>query len=246
MSFSEWEFLLNGDIQEFRQLASEAGSYYFNIYGGIDHWLDCPNDDFRLTSLYCEGETDAAVVWQIGYELVSLFNGASILISRDYRKAEIDRLLYQNKSIDYVPPKGFSGLLGKPPFIDERIVQEYANGKASSIKFPLLHLATEHEDVYMLLKYLDMDGSWVTYYKLMEVIEGFAKKHGIDLNADKSKRSSFTNTANNFSLSGFDSRHGFKEAVKQNKTTSMSIDEGYKFVTDMAKTYLKKMYFNKA
>lgn len=246
MSVSEWEFLLNGEFQEFSQLASKIGSFYFNIYGGVDDWLDCPNNDFRMNSLYCEGETDKSLVWQIGYELVSLFNGASILISRDYRKAEIRGLLYQGKSMSYSPPQGFSGLLGKPPIDVARIDQEYTNGKALSSKFLLLHLATENEDVHMILKYLDLEGSWVTYYKLMEAIEGFAKKHGVDLNTDKNKRSSFTNTANNFDLSGFDSRHGFKSVVKQNNTPSMSIEEGYKFVTDMAKTYLNKAYFKKS
>ncbi|MEE4461383.1 hypothetical protein V2S84_04435, partial [Azotobacter chroococcum] len=81
-----WEFMLNGDTQEFRQYARQQGTAYFNIYGGVDHWLDCPNDDFRMTTVYCDGETDETVAWQIGYELISLFNGASILFSRSYRK----------------------------------------------------------------------------------------------------------------------------------------------------------------
>ena len=56
-----------------RPLASTYRSIYVNIYGGIDDWLDCPNDDFRMTTLYCEGESDAEVIWQLGYELISLF-----------------------------------------------------------------------------------------------------------------------------------------------------------------------------
>lgn len=237
--------MLNGDPQEFRQRASEIGSYYFNIYGGIDHWLDCPNDDFRMTTLYCENETDPNVVWQVGYELISLFNGASILFRKGYRKASIFKLLYKESPVDLMPSRGAAALLGKPPVSQHRINEEYENGAKSNIKFSLMHLATENKDVYFILKYLDMESSWSTYYKLMEAIETFTKKKDVELNTSKKERKRFTNTANNFSLSGFDSRHGFKEAVKKNNTESMSIDEGYNFVTSMAKAYFQKAYFPK-
>ncbi|WP_290539528.1 hypothetical protein [Alcanivorax sp.] len=58
------------------------------------------------------------------------------------------------------------------------------------------------------------------------------------------QRKAFTNTSNNFSLSGFDSRHGFKELTKQNNTEAMSLDEGHDFVTKMAKTYIKKAHLS--
>jgi hypothetical protein len=243
--FSDWEFLLNGDVQEFRQLSLQAGSSYFNIYGGVDDWLDCPNEDFRMTSLYCEGESDPEVVWQLGYELVSLFNGASILFSKNYRKTSIFELLHNEKPVNYVSPKGASALLGKPSgFSQQRIDQEYKNGSKSTIKFPLIHLATENKDIYFILKYLNMSESWTTYYKLMEAVETFAKEKDIDLKTANDQRKSFTNTSNNFSLSGFDARHGFKEVTKRNNTSAMSIDEGYNFVSKMSRTYIKKAYFN--
>jgi hypothetical protein len=83
------------------------------------------------------------------------------------------------------------------------------------------------------------------YYKLMESIETFAKQKNVDLETSNSRQKSFTNTANNFSLSGFGSRQGFKELAKQNRTPSISLDEGYAFITDMAKAYLRKVYFDK-
>jgi hypothetical protein len=112
--FSDWEFMLNGDGQEFRQRSNELGSFYFNIYGGVDDWLDCPNDDFRMTSLFCEGEDDPIIIWQLGYELISLFNDASILFLKNYRKASIFKLLHNGSLINYVAPSGASALLGKP------------------------------------------------------------------------------------------------------------------------------------
>jgi len=244
-TFSDWEFMLDGNTQEFRQRASETGSDYFNIYGGVDDWLDCPNDDFRMTTLYCENETDPDVAWQVGYELISLFNGASILFRKEYRKASIYKLLHKGTPVSFAANRGTTGLLGKPPVSQDRIRREYENGSRSSIKFSLMHLATEHKDAYFILKYLDMEASWTTYYKLMEAIETFANEKNIELGTSKKTRRSFTNTANNFSLSGFDSRHGFKELAKQNNTESMSIEEGHAFVSSMAKEYLQKAYFPK-
>jgi len=242
--YSKWEFMLDGDTQEFRQRSEEPGTAYFNIYGGVDHWNDCPNDDFRMTTLYCEGETDSKVVWQIGHELLSLFNGASVLLNKGYRKASIYKLLHEGREVNYVPPFGSTALLGPAPFSRHRIQKELDRCKGTSVKFPLIHLATENRDVYFILKYLDMDPGWVTYYKLLEAVENFAKTANINLNVDQVKRSAFTNTSNNFSLSGFDSRHGFKEAIKKNNTASMSLDEGYKFITDLTKSYLNKAYFS--
>lgn len=243
--FSNWEFMLDENPLELMQRASERGSFYFNIYGGVDDWLDCRNDDYRMTTWFAEGEEDPTVVWQLGHELVSLFNGASTLLSKSRYKVSIFKLLHKNIPVDYVEPSGAYALLGRPSqFNDCQVDQEYKNGEKSSAKFPLIHLAAEHKDVYFILKYLDMPESWTTYYKLMEAVETFAKEKGIDLETVAKDRKAFTNTANNFSLSGFDSRHGFKEATKKNNASALTLDEGYSFVTRMAKIFIKKAHLN--
>jgi hypothetical protein len=219
-----------------------------NIYGGVDDWLDCPCDEFRMTTLYSEGESNSSVVWQVGNELISLFNGASVLFQKDYRKASIYKLLYNGREASSAPDEGSldllvpTALLGPPECSPEELSDEFSHAKLLGIRFQLIHLATENEDVYFILKYLDMEAGWSTYYKLLEAVEFFAAKNSVDLGIDRRRRS-FTNTANNFSLSGFDSRHGFKERAKENNTPSMSIHEGYRFVTNLAKRYLKTMYF---
>jgi hypothetical protein len=244
--YSNWEFMLNGNPQEFRQMLYGPSTAYFNIYGGVDHWLDCPNDDFRMTTLYCEGEDDPGTAWQIGYELISLFNGASTLLSKDYLKISIFRLLHNEVEVQHEPHRGNTALLGKPALPEARLAAEYENSKNSSTKLRLLHLATEHKDVYFILKYFDMEPGWVTYYKLLEAIEHFAKEKNIALDTIEANRKSFTNTANNFSLSGFESRHGFKEITKLNKTPAMTLDAAYDFVSGMAKKYLKLAHFQAA
>ncbi|MDH2289808.1 hypothetical protein QD172_00900 [Cobetia sp. 10Alg 146] len=239
---TDWEFMLNGDVQELRELSQQPGSMFFNIYGGVDFWNDCPNHDFRMNTLYCEGEEDPHMVWQIGYELLGLFNGASVLFDKDYRKASIHKVLYNNSEVRYVEKENMAALLGNPSVPQEVIDREEQECRSSNTKFKLVRLAACNEDVYFFLKYLDMNIDWTTLYKLKEAVESFAKHKNIELSTNKDLRSAFHNTANNFSLSGFDSRHGFKMKVKDNNSDHMTISDGYRFVTNMVKKYLSEAY----
>jgi len=245
-NYRDWEFLVDGNPHQLRHFSTTRGTAYFDIGGGIDHYLDCRNDDYRMTTMYTQDETDEYTAWQVGYELVALFNGANALFAREIWKLSIHSLLYKGAPVRRVPIATSAALLGKAPFPKWRIDQEREYAHKISLKLSLLHLATENQDVYFILKYLDMDAGWVTYYKLMEAVENFAAAKSIDLGTDDKKRKSFTNTANNFSLSGFDSRHGFKQVVKQNNTQSMSLDEAHDFVTSIAKIFLKKAYFSES
>ena len=242
-NYSDWEFLLDGNPHELRGLSEGLGTGYLNIYGGIDDWNDCFNNDFRMTTMYAQDEVDAETVWQVGYELLSLYNGASELFQLNARKLSIHELRHKGVAVKYVAPRNFSALLKSPPnFSQARIAEEYKHARKHSIKLVLVHLATENKDVFFILKYLDMAPGWVTYYKLMEAVESFAKAKSIQLGADAQDRNAFTNTANNFSLSGFEARHGFKEMVKSNKTRSMNLEEAHAFVTSMVKSYLNQAY----
>ncbi|CAN7775897.1 hypothetical protein [Caballeronia sp. LjRoot31] len=244
-NYMDWEFVVDGNPHELRDLSESLGTAYFRVHGGIDHYLDCRNDDFRMSTLYAQDETESHTVWQVGYELVGLFNGASALLTYNIRRMSIPSLLYKGSSagVKWEPMESSAALLGPPPFSQQRIDEEQEHGRRLSFKFSLIHLATENQDVYFILKYLNMEASWVSYYKLLEAVEQFAAAKSIALGTDEKTRKAFTNTANNFSLSGFDSRHGFKQAIKQNKTASMTLEEAHAFVTSVVKTFLKKAYF---
>lgn len=241
-NYGDWEFLLNGNAPELLAISERPCSGYLKISGGIDHWNDCPSDDFRMTTMFAQGETDAYTVWQLGHELLSLFNGASEIYQMNAPKLSIHQLHYQGVQQIYSPPNEVVALLGRPDFAPGRINEEFARACQFSIKHTLVHLATVERDVLYILKYLNMAPGWVTYYKLIEAVESFAKARGIDLGTVKKDREAFTNTANNFSLSGFDARHGFREVVKENKTRSMDLAEAHAFVTLMVKTFLSKAY----
>lgn len=234
--------MVDGNPHLLRGLTGQMGTAYFSLSGGVDHYHDCQNDDFRVKTLNAQNETDPYIVWQVGQELMNLLNGAFTVYNIGVRKFSIHRLLHQEQAVSHQQVQAYAGLLGKPQFSQARLDKELGHARKLYLEFVLLHLATENQDVYFILKYLSMKPGWVTYYALMESIEESAKAKGITLATNIATQKSFTNTANNFSLSGFDARHGFKQVVKANKTSSMTLEDGLRFVTSMAKEYIEKAY----
>lgn len=239
-----WSFKVVGDLQVFHALQGRQRPSYFDIRGGTNQWHDCPDDEFVLTSVYWENERSADIVWQIGHELVSLYNGASVLFDRECVKVTLVQLENDGVYVPRQPPAATAALMGPPPMPKELLEAEDAALYSGPPEVRLLRLATENKDVYHILKYLDMAPGWVAYYKLLESIEEFADGAELDLKVQTQDRRRFTNTANNYSLSGFDSRHGFKEALKLNRTPSMTLEEGHDFVAGLALQYLKLKYPN--
>ena len=103
-------------------------------------------------------------------------------------------------------------------------------------------LAAEHEDIYLFLKFLDQGSSWITYYKILDTLEAWEKRKGIKAFRSKRKERKFTCSANNFSLTGFDARHGFQEMMQEPSQKSMTIEEGHQFITGLVKDYLQQAY----
>jgi hypothetical protein len=238
----KWEFLINGDHRLLRPFSEFQENYYFNVTGGIDHWHDCMNDDFRLTSAYFESEDDEELVWQIGYELISLFNGISLIFDKNFRKLEIDSLLKNEKNVSKVNKLHIMSLLGEPSKLNQYVIEkEFQKLCRSDARLLMVNLATEREDVYLLLKYFDLAHDWVNYYKILESVEAFSKASGISITVDKKSRSAFTNTANNYQFSGLHSRHGFKKTIKENKTTALTLSQAHDFIAGIAKEYLNKV-----
>lgn len=239
---SDWEVLLNGNPQELRQLSTWGHNIdYFRIWGGVDHWLDCPNDDFRVNSNLFEGQNEAGV-WQISYELLSLFNGATALYRREFYKLSIYKILLNEKEIARQPKRNIPGMLTKPEISPRKWGEELRNAFMTSQKLGLMMLAAEHEDIYLFLKFLDLDSSWISYYKILDTLETWERRKGIKAFRSKRKERKFTCSANNFSLSGFDARHGFQEMMQEPAQKSMTIEEGHQFITGLVKDYLQQAY----
>lgn len=242
---ADFEVMLDGEAQDLRALSGRGVSTeYFHIWGGVDHYLDCQNDYFSFNSIYFEGEDDENLIWQISYELVSLFNGATKLFYRDARPLSIHRILLNGQQLNWREPMLPLSLLQRPAISQYKWNEEMKKALQVSARFGLMILATENEDVYMLLKQFELDNSWVGYYRLMETIDSHARIKGITIGEDRKERESFTFTANNYSLTGFDSRHGFKDKVKSSKQPVMQVYQAHSFISDMCKSYLQKAYPN--
>lgn len=238
----KWEFYIDGDSMDFRYYSEHFISSYFDISGGIDHYHDCINDDFRLKSAYFEDESDPEIVWQIGYELASLYNGATSIFSTKTIKLDLNTLLYNGVKLSNKPKKRNTyALLGKPNISEEIYNLEFEKTKEFDTRLFLIIVATERADVYLILKYFDSEPNYINFYKILETLESLSKSTGINIIVDESQRKAFKNTANNYSLSGLDSRHGFKKTIKDNTSASMNLDEAHTFLSEIAKQYLNNL-----
>ncbi|PPD11291.1 hypothetical protein, partial [Methylophilus sp.] len=84
-----------------------------------------------------------------------------------------------------------------------------------------------------------MELNWVTLYKILETLETLMKQDSFASPISSTDRKEFTNSANNFSIVGLDSRHGYKLVSKQNKTKAMSLSDGEAMLISAAVQYLK-------
>ncbi|QKL09271.1 hypothetical protein GEV41_23795 [Pseudomonas putida] len=240
----KWEVeLAGGNPMHLHQLAGQNdASGHFWLWGGIDHYRDCKNDDFSFSSSHFdEIEDDLNVAWQIAHELVSLFNGAlTLLWNSQYPQYpfRVGALLLDGRSTSHVGKRNLKGLLGALPPSAKR----GRDHEDSSFVFHLLALACEYQDAYHLVKLFEQPGGWTSYYKILETIESYTTKYKLSVAVDKNIKRSFELTANNFSISGLDSRHGFKQQAKEIKTTSITIEEGYKFISGYARRYLSARF----
>ncbi|MFG8567794.1 hypothetical protein ACEPT0_08330 [Pseudomonas paraeruginosa] len=237
----EWEVqLAGGNSMLLHNIASHNETTgHFWIWGGLDHHLDCHNDHFSFSSAYLhdiDGDDDLA--WQVAHELLSLFNGAISLVMPHEHRFRLLAVVKDGYNTSYVDKRHASGVMGRlPP--SARRGKDYGD---SAIFFRIQALACEHQDAYHLVKLFEQDGGWVSYYKILETIESYTTKYKVTVPVDEKIKKRLELTANNFSLSGFDSRHGFKQLVKDIKTPPLSLDEASRFIRTYAQDYLFARY----
>ena len=240
----DWEVELAGNGQDLYGISRGGGSSdYFRIWGGVDHQNDCPTNDYSFNSLYFNDQRDPEVIWQLAYELVNIFNGASELFSFQARKQTVREIYFLGKRVSRRQQARVIALLERPRMSQHMWEKRLAQALLNSPRLGLQILATENEDIYMMLKYLGFEASWSKYYKLLETMETHAEMKGKKIPGTKAARGRFTNNANNFSLVGYDARHGLKAlSDRENTETAMSLQEAHAFITDKCKSYLNTIY----
>lgn len=285
-----YNFLVVGNPAYLRSLAEfSTGTKYFDIGGGVNDYLDCPNDDFRLRStLFTDLESN--LVCQLGYDLVSISNSLHKLFIPEYiPKSKLSDFSFQptseNTFMAVVSGDGFEvtepvdeGLSIKdfrrfPLMIKEfyhgytqveldrkntqfsinnfchnetELIEDIKSEILGSKKLDIFHfLLTSfiREDVYLILKLVDRIDSdsddWSQIYKIFETIENLESITSIETQIDTTLKRKFKNSANNFSITGIDSRHGYTSNPGGNQI--LSYDEALAFILDISQKYLKTL-----
>ncbi|MFN3152470.1 hypothetical protein, partial [Bremerella sp.] len=178
-------------------------------------------------------------VWQIGHELVSLFNGTNRLLGRRFRSQSVDAVYDGQHPIRPQENLQFVGVL-QDANQNAKLPPDYVNQINSDPSACLIHTAKTEFGIYIVLKHLKLPPNWVTLYKTLETTEAIARNDGVTLNIDTELRRAFTNSANNFSIVEFESRHGYAPGGKENKTARMSISDAAEFVISVCRQYIQK------
>lgn len=241
-----WEVLIKGCPHDLRQLARESSGRFFSIYGGIDHWNDCPNQDFRLSSCLFDGLNNIDDLYAIAAELIRLFSGATRLVEYEtsftYEVAGIElNNVGQHFSRDgrvRVPDNN------KEPIIPDN--ESFFKYMAVDVRYGLVELAFNNQDVWAILQYLSTPPTLDSLSKILDSIKGYSclKNTPFKVDTDSDEYTAFGNTANNFSISILNARHGYKyiKNPKENKTDTMSIATATNYVVGQAKLYLLSAY----
>jgi len=223
------------------------GTRLFNIYGGIDDWHDTINEDFYFSTIYADKLVDPNEAWQVGYELVSLFNGARLIFGDTslygFQPVKLAAVLHNKVEVRAFESEERYAFLPPPPLsITERFSELDALGGDCPLKF--LVIATDHEDVYAILKYGVGANSFAGLYKLMETVEHVARKSSIaipDTVCPPRVRNDFTYSANAPHASRLEARHGLSNKKPAKANTAMSLDEASKFVCGLASHVLLQL-----
>ncbi len=156
-------------------------SPYLCIYDSINDDLDCSTSDYRFTSIYFNNQDDCEKVWQIGYELISLFNGTYLLLDSEFCKIEICELLNDGVGQRNCKNELLPVFLEKP---DEPVADEFPKDNIN-IRLRLLNKAIEDKGVYLILRYFDMEPNWNTYYKILETVENLSREENVTTPIDQ-------------------------------------------------------------
>jgi len=233
-----WEFILFGNFSLLKQISSSRLGYDFQVREVFNDLIDASVDDLRFCTWHCNGVEDRQVALEKGFELVSLFNGAASLFYESTEKTQIYSLW-----LNQIEQKmDENSQLFVPLAVSENgndCLKEHEENCKGDIITHSIHVASLDPGIYLLLKYFDLELNWLTLYKILESLEELAKQDSFNLGVASQKRGAFTNTANSYSLSGIESRHGFK-VKKQNKSAVMTIQEARSFIRELTKKYFQE------
>lgn len=242
-SQASWEVRLSGNPSDLCGLTNQPGSAdFFRIWGGIDHWHDCPSDEYSFNSSYFAQQNDPLHLISVAHELVNLFNSAAELFEQNYPKQRISGVYYKGRQVMLRELPLGCGLLGRLPVSPRLWNESMRQALLSGARLPIVLLAAENEDVQQILRFLALPADWGNYYKLLETVETYAERNGKPFPKKSAARKVFTNNANNHSVVGIGARHGIQEEGRPNPVSRMTLEQAHVFISGVCKLYLNTFY----
>ncbi|WP_153785419.1 hypothetical protein [Pseudomonas sp. EMN2] len=242
-SQASWEIRLSGNSPDLRRLCDRPGSAdFFRIWGGVDEWRDCPNDEFSFNSSYFAQQSDPLHLISVAHELVKLFNSAAELFEQNYPKQRITGVYYKGRQVILRDLPLGCGLLGRLPVSPRLWNETMQRALLSGARLPIVLLAAENEDVQQILRFLALPADWGNYYKLLETLETYAERNGKPFPKKSAARKVFTNNANNYSVVGIGARHGVQEEGRPNPVPRLTLEQAHVFISGVCKLYLNTFY----
>jgi hypothetical protein len=101
----------------------------------------------------------------------------------------------------------------------------------------IVELSAQDEGVCLLVRLFGLEINWITVYRILETVETLMTEDGFPSPIKTSDRKALTNSANNFSISGLRSRHGFIGAGKPNNAPKATMNEAFETVRAATKEY---------
>lgn len=216
---------------------------------------DCPSGDYRFNTLHCNGISDPELAWAIGLELINILRGLFTIFYGEEERSffKIERMIdeaspahtYPNSTLGHninIKPQIYKSLRDNLIInLDYKERLLYEKNTKSNVFNSSLYLAQENIGVYLLLKYFSEPLTWSSLYKIMETLDTLEKNHdkGWKNTYTATDKRKFTNPANNYSLIGIDSRHGFKpDSMSANTSTAMTLIEAKNMFIESVKSYL--------
>jgi hypothetical protein len=220
-------------------LRKSNSSEYFHVYGGVNDYLDCSNDEFFLkSSLFQKGGRGDSPGQVKFFEL--LLNGSKNILMFDCPFEVTIDYLRHDKRRSSIPAK--PEIFEIPHIYKEDFIK--TEHLARLAVFSLVDDKVSH-----VLKVSSLGNNFINLFKILETIkadEG-AKENGFFLIAEEMRElKRFEYTANSPAVIGIYARHGVDEKkFKPAKTLiPMSLSEGHSYVRSIFTRYLKLKYEN--
>jgi len=238
---NDWEFLVQCYSPHLVQRLGEISTGYDMHFYAVDAIHEGFSDDFRFNTWFGNGVTDESVVFSIGQELLSLFNGACNILFKDHHKIEIEDIWFKG-----LARRPFGNLFLRDVRLTEGDVNagdcyknEHIEGLKNSQIFTLVHLSKSRDDVFHLLKAFASDPDWTRLSTILEAVERFSNNNQIAIAVDARKKKSFAHTANNFLVLGMSARHGHLNFDPP--AQPMGLVDAQQFIKAIVKEYLSEV-----